>query len=383
MLKKLVLPTLVVLGAAGAGAWYALQLAHPASNGLRVSGNIEAVEVNVSFKIPGRVEKRLVDEGDTVYQNKVVAQLDTADLEADVALRRAELHAAEAALAELKAGSRPEEIAAARAAMEKAQANLAELKAGSRPQEIDAAKADLDAARVERDRLQTELARADRLFRQQNITPEQYDQARAAFRVAVERLVQAQKRYDLIKEGPRQEEIEQARAALAQLQSQHQMVVKGPRVETIEQAGAKVEQARASLQSAEVRLSYATVASPLSGVVLSKNVEPGEYVAAGTPIVTVADIDNVWLRAYVDERDLGTGRVKWGQEAEITTDAYPGKVYQGRIAFIASEAEFTPKSVQTQKERVKLVYRIKIDVKNPDKELKPGMPADARLGERE
>ncbi len=99
--------------------------------------------------------------------------------------------------------------------------------------------------------------------------------------------------------------------------------------------------------------------------------------AAGTPVITVADLDNVWLRAYIDETDLG--RVKVGQEAEVATDSYPGKTYRGRVSFIASEAEFTPKNVQTPKERVKLVYRVKVDIANPDRELKPGMPADATI----
>jgi HlyD family secretion protein len=128
---------------------------------------------------------------------------------------------------------------------------------------------------------------------------------------------------------------------------------------------------------AETQLGYATLRAPFSGLVLSKNAEPGEYVSPGTPIVVVGDLEHVWLRAYVEETDLG--RVKLGQRAYVTTDTYPGKVYQGRLSFIASEAEFTPRNVQTQKERVKLVYRIKIDIPNPAQELKPGMPADAEI----
>ena len=112
-------------------------------------------------------------------------------------------------------------------------------------------------------------------------------------------------------------------------------------------------------------------------MILSKNVEPKEYVAPGTAVVTMADLGQVWLRAYVEETDLG--RVKVGQKAFVTTDSFPGKRYEGRVAFIASEAEFTPKTVQTRKERVKLVYRIKIDIPNPAMELKPGMPADAEI----
>ncbi len=305
--------------------WYVLTQTGHGDGALRLSGNIEVIEVGISFKIAGRVDKRLVDEGDTVHRGQLIAALETADLEAELAQRRAVWEVAKAALAELLAGSRPEEIAAARAAME--------------------------AAKVERDRLETEWRRSSGLHQQKMISTESYDQATAARNVAAERYRQASQQYKLVKDGPRKETIEQARA--------------------------NVGQAAAALTMAEVKLSYAKVYSPLDGVVLSKNIEPGEYVSPGTPVVTVADLDNIWLRAYVDEMDRD--RVKLGQKAEISTDAKSGKTYAGRVGFIASEAEFTPKTVQTEKERVKLVYRIKIDLKNQSHELMPGMPADATI----
>jgi HlyD family secretion protein len=117
--------------------------------------------------------------------------------------------------------------------------------------------------------------------------------------------------------------------------------------------------------------------APSAGVVTVRQAELGEVVAPGSPVVTLADLDHIWLRAYVAETDLG--RIAWGQNVTISTDTYPGKQYHGRISFISSDAEFTPKSVQTTKERVTLVYRIKIDIDNPTHELKPGMPADARI----
>jgi HlyD family secretion protein len=117
--------------------------------------------------------------------------------------------------------------------------------------------------------------------------------------------------------------------------------------------------------------------SPIDGVVLVKAADPGEVLAPGTTVVTVGDIDHPWLRAYINEKDLG--RVKLGSKARITTDAFPGKVYDGRVSFISSDAEFTPKQIQTSEERVKLVYRIKIDVDNPHHELKSNMPADAEI----
>jgi HlyD family secretion protein len=143
----------------------------------------------------------------------------------------------------------------------------------------------------------------------------------------------------------------------------------------IDQARGKLHEAQSALDLARVQLGYATLLSPISGVVLSENIESGEFVQPGTPVVTIGDIENVWLRVYINETDLG--RVKLGQKAKIVTDTYPGKFYEGRVSFISSEAEFTPKNVQTQEERVKLVYRMKIDIHNPEMELKPGMPADA------
>jgi HlyD family secretion protein len=198
--------------------------------------------------------------------------------------------------------------------------------------------------------------------------------ARSAHETARARLLQARENAKLVTEGPREEAVRRARAALAEADARHALVVEGPRPEAIDQARAVLQRARESQVLAEVQLSYATVASPLTGVVLSENVEPGEVVAAGTPVVTVGDLADVWLRAYVSETDLG--RVHLGQQVDITTDTYPGKIYTGRLSFLSSSAEFTPKSVQTQQERVKLVYRVKVTVANPDGELKPGMPAD-------
>ena len=342
---------------------------------IRVSGNIEITDAELSFKIPGLVNARLVDEGETVQRGQLVARLDSTELAQDVSLRKAEVQAAQAALAELEAGSRPEEITAARAAADQAKARLEELQAGSRPQELASAAAASASAAADARRLHEDFQRYSGLYQKQLVSTQQYDAARTAAEMAQARARQAKEQFDLVKEGPRQEEIEQARAAYAQAEDRYTLVKKGPRLEDIEQARARLEQARQSLAVTDTQLGYATLASPLSGVVLSKSIEAGENVAAGTPIVTVGDLENVWLRAYVNETDLG--RVKLGQRVRVTTDTYPGKAYDGRVSFISSQAEFTPKSVQTEKVRVKLVYRIKVDIQNQNMELKPGMPADA------
>jgi len=128
---------------------------------------------------------------------------------------------------------------------------------------------------------------------------------------------------------------------------------------------------------AEAQLGNTVLRSPQAGVVLRKHVEPGEMIGAGTPVVTVADLGRIWLKIYIPEPQLG--RVKLGQSVEVTTDSYPGKVYRGTVTFVSSEAEFTPKNIQTQEERVKLVFAVKVAVENESQELKPGMPADAKI----
>ena len=292
---------------------------------IRVSGNIELTEAEVSFKIPGRVEERLVSEGETVTAGQVVARLESQELGQEKALRQAQVNSARAALAELQAGSRTEEIGQAQALLERAQAD--------------------------QERTQVEFERQKKLYQREVISTREYDLARTAQDGAEARVREAREYLTLVRKGPRQEKIDQARASL--------------------------NAAEQLLAQAQTRLEYTVAVSPLSGIVLSKNIEPGEVVSSGTPVVTVGEVSQVFLRAYINETDLG--RVKVGQKVRVTTDTYPGKIYDGRISFIASEAEFTPKNVQTEKERVKLVYRIKVEIPNPHLELKPGMPADGEI----
>ena len=321
--KGIVVLALVAVGVAT--ALYFARRPTPASGVLEISGNIEISDVAASFKVPGRVLARVVSEGERVEAGQVLARLDDAELVREVEIRRAELGATRAALAELEAGSRREEINQARASVERARA---------------------DAARAS-----SERARQESLFASEVISTRELEASRAADRIALAQVDGAENQLALLERGPRPEQIDQARE--------------------------RAQQASEILALAETRLSYATLASPLDGLVLAEHVESGEQVAAGTPVVTIGDLSSVWLRGYVDETDLG--RVNVGQAVRVTTDTGPERVYPGTVSFIASEAEFTPKSVQTAKERVKLVYRIKIDIDNPTGELKPGMPADAEI----
>ena len=171
--------------------------------------------------------------------------------------------------------------------------------------------------------------------------------------------------------------MKRAQAITEAAQQRYNEAVEGSRKEDIAIAHANLNEANANLGLSRVNLEYTILHAPNPGVITVRQAELGEVVAPGSPVVTLADLDHIWLRAYVAETDLG--RIHWGQEATVTTDTYPGKLYRGRISFISSDAEFTPKSVQTYQERVTLVYRIKIDIDNPNHELKPGMPADAHI----
>ena len=245
----------------------------PEQGALVLSGNVEVTEVNVGFKLPGRVQTLFTDEGRSVKKGDKIAVLDGAEYETQVAQSRA-------ALQNMRA-------------------------------QLDKAKRDYD--------------RAEMLIKEGAISQQQMDGAKTTYEVTL----------------------------------------------------AQVQQASAALKNADVKLSDTVIYAPISGIVLKKNVEEGETVSSGTPIVTIGDLENPWIKVYVKEDKLGF--VKLGQKVEVKTDTYPDKRYSGSVTFISSEAEFTPKAVQTQEERVKLVFGVKVSVQNQNDELKPGMPADVKI----
>lgn len=187
----------------------------------------------------------------------------------------------------------------------------------------------------------------------------------------------------IVKEGPRKESIELLRAQLARAQaalkaSENNRLEVRRREQEAASRKAEVDRAKAQVMVADVQVNDTVAASPVDGVVLTKNADLGEVLNAGVPVLTIGDVAKPWVRAYVTEKQLG--RVKLGDKVKVTTDSYPGKEYWGKVTFIASEAEFTPKQIQTSEERIKLVYRIKVELENPNQELKLNMPVDAVIG---
>jgi len=240
---------------------------------LTLSGNVEVTEVNMGFKIPGRVQGLYTDEGRTVTRGEKLATLDSAEFESMVNQSKASVQKAEA--------------------------------------QYEKARRDYERFTI--------------LHRDGVIASQQMDAAKSAYG----------------------------------------------------EAASQLRLSRASLRTADVKLQDSVIYAPLNGVVLRKYIEEGETVGAGTMVFTIGDLENPWVKVYVKEDRLGF--VKLGQRSEVKTDTYPGKIYEGTVTTISSEAEFTPKNVQTREERVKLVFGVKVSVKNVNDELKPGMPADVKI----
>jgi membrane fusion protein YbhG len=321
---------LIFIAAAAVGAYFfsirpRLTADAAPSNVLKVSGNIEAHESIVGFKVSGRIVDLPIEEGQWVEPGTLIAKLDTADYRQQLAMDRAAVRVQRDQLKLALAGTRSQELEVARQTLADAKANLAQ-------KELD-------------------YNRAEALYREQVGSQVARDQAETDLKRAQTTVRSAQQQYDQAIEGTRKEQLAVDRAELVQ--------------------------ARQKMHLSRIYLDYTVLRAPQAGVILVRNAELGEVVAPNTPIITLGDLDHVWLRAYVNETDIG--RIHWGQAVEVHTDSYPGKTYHGHISFISSSAEFTPKSVQTFEERVTLVYRIKIDLDNPSHELKPGMPADADI----
>ncbi len=325
-MRKPFILLLILAGALGLGAlgyWYIWGKDSDTKDYLRLMGHIEATETNLGFKVPGKISAIHFEEGQIIKAGQVMAELESEDLRQEV------------------------DLAAAR--LESAQANLEKLRAGFRPQEVREAQAAMAKARADFDDKKKDFWRMQNLFQRRVVSGSARDRAEAAYLMAKEALRQTQEKYDLMESGYRQEDIEKARA--------------------------EFEEDRASLELAKTRLSYATIRSPVNAVVLSRPAEPGQVAAVGATVLVLGDLDKAYFEGWIPETELA--KVTYGQKASITTDTYPGKQYPGWVSYISSKAEFTPKTVETYKERVTLVYRTKIRVENPNYELKPGMPAEA------
>jgi HlyD family secretion protein len=304
----------------------------------RVSGQVEATEVQVSAEVGGRIIQMPIAEGDRLKQGDLVATLDTRDIDLALQQAQAERAQAEAQLRLLQAGSRPEDI------------RQAQSQAAAAHGEVAAVKTELAAA-------EADLQRFERLLQSNSGSQKQRDDAATRRDVARDRLASAQARESA------------ALATVARLKA-------GSRREEIDAARARVATVDARIASLAKSKEDATVRAPIDGVISERLLDPGEMAAPRAPIAVLTDLDHAWAEVFVDEPQIP--RIKLGQAATVFTDA-GGSGLPGKVSFISPKAEFTPRNVQTAEDRSKLVYRVKITVDNKEGILKQGMPVEAEI----
>ncbi len=304
--------------------------------GLFYSGTIETTEANLSFQVPGRVVKVNVQEGQFVTKDQIIAELDRAEFESRYDQAKANLDRAQKTKQQLQ--------------------TVLDINEKTLPSEVARAAATVNSARDTLKDAEKNYQRFEDLFSKGVVTEKERDTMKLTYDVAQSRLTESESMLKL------------AQGNLNRIDAAKQ---------DVEVATAQINAINASLNQSAIQLDYTQLKSPINGMITARNVEPGETVTPGREVITISDLSRVDLKIFVDETEIG--KVKPGQKVDVKIDTFPGKTYTGSVSFISPEGEFTPKIIQTKKERVKLVYLVKVSIANPNFELKSGMPADAWL----
>lgn len=324
--KQIIGLVVIVVAATGAYAIFDHWRDERAANSeIVLFGNVDIREADLAFNVGGRIKTMEVEEGDRVTKGQLLATIEPETYQAQVNAAKASVEAHKAALDRLLAGSRPEEIKEARANVQAIQANLEDAKIN--------------------------LKRTEELLRTQVAAQQKLDQNRASAKSLQAQLTAAQQRLTLAIQGPRKEDIAQARAMLAAQEAQ--------------------------LSLATSQLGYTKLFAPDGGVIKTRIVEPGAVVQAPEPVYTLALSNPIWIRTYIPEPDMG--KIRPGMKALVYTDSEPGRVHEGWVGFMSPVAEFTPKAVETSAVRTSLVYRVRVYVDDPDSSLRQGMPVTVRV----
>jgi HlyD family secretion protein len=289
------------------------------------TGTIEATQVDIRSEVAGRILNLAFDEGDRVKPGDVLAAIDHEKMDL-------ELQSAEGRLQE-------------------AQARLDQLQSGFRKEDVQKAQEALQEAEIFFDNAKREYERVQKLYTDKVAPESTRDSLETSYK-------SAHKRYERAKQD-------------------NQMLQSGYRIEDIAAGQAVRESAEAAVNLIKRRIKDATITSASKGIISERYVEPGELVSVGSVLFSIIDLQDMWIMAYVSEKNLG--KVKIGQAAAVSVDSFPGRTFPGKVIYISPEAEFTPKNIQTKEERVKLVYGVKVQIKNDEELLKPGMPADVAI----
>lgn len=350
-----------------------LLLPHP----LEGSGTVEARDIHVGSKVGGRIAKVLAREGDRVDAGQVLITFEDKDLEAQLDQARARLEQAKANYEKMAHGYQPEEVAEARSAALSARASYDEMRNGFRHEEVEQAKADLDRANAEEQNAEINYKRAQDLWSQGVVSKQFFDDAEMRVRTAKAALESAQQHSRELSSGQRRETVEAAEAKYKQADAVYRRIARGFRPEDVAAAKADLDHAEGELKAAEDRYRERQVISPAPAYVEVLDVRPGDLIAPNTPIATLLERDQTYVRIYVPETRIG--KVALGQRADIKLDAFPGQTFAGTVEQINQKAEFLPRNVQTKEERVHQVLGVKLRINDPDGRVRAGMAADVRL----
>ena len=361
MKRKFLIPILVVLALVGL-AVYSSGMLHR-DNLLHGSGTVEAHNIRVGSKIGGRIEKVLVREGDSVKSGQILITFDDEELTA--ALEEARANALKA-----QRGFRPEEIAEARGAAEQAKAEYEQRLNGYRKEDIAAAQADLERADADEIRTHLDFQRYDALAKKDLVSKQQRDTAEASWKMAVALQANLQHKLDELRRGYRPEEIASAQARYLQTKATLEKYERGNRIEDIENANAALAYQDALFRERQVL-------APADASIEVLDVRPGDLIAPNTPIATLLESDQIYVRIYIPETQIG--RVHLGQKAQIRVDSYPHQVFDGAVEQINQQAEFLPRNVQTVEERVHQVFGVKVRIDDSSHRVRAGMAADVTL----
>lgn len=356
---------------------------------LEASGIVENNTVMVSSEVPGILAKLYVKEGDRVVKGQIIAKIDDTVLQKqylqaqdNVKLAETKLNAVKVAIENLKAQNQ-NQISQAYNAYMAAKAQYEKIESGPRPQEIRQAEEAVAQAETVFENARENLTRMENLLNEGAVARQKYDEVKTAYDVAKAQLEAAKEKLSLLKEGASIEERDVAHAQASSAEAAYQLTVSSAEAQMdakekeLEMAKTQLEQAVTAMQQARDQLEKTIIKSPVDGVVYVKSLNEGEMAPVGAPIVEILDISDTRLDVYVAESDIGL--VKLHQKAKIFIDSFPGKVFEGEVIEISSRAEFTPKNIQTKKERVNTVFKVTIKIADTSGAIKPGMPADAQI----
>lgn len=344
---------------------------------LVISGRVEVDNIHVGSKIGGRIDRVNYEEGDKVPAHAAVVTLEDQELVAQLAQAQATTSQSQAELSLLMAGTRPEEILEQEAAVNARKAELQLRQKGFRDEEIRQAEAELASAASALDLAQREYDRTALLLKSRTIDQSQYDRARSDLANARAKVDAAKQHEMLVKSGSRPEEIAMAQAQLSQAEAMLQRLRNGPRVEEISAQHAAVQAAEANIERLKAQLDETRIRAPVEAVVETLDLKPGDLVRAGETIAILNMTNGPWVRCYIPENRLAAAKV--GMPVSVTIDSLPGQSLKGRIRRIASDAEFTPRNVQTTEKRSELVFEMKVDILEGREDLRAGMYADVHI----